>query len=63
MRRTGAPFATLDLPDSVPRDVYGFDLILLRPDMHIVWRGHSSPSDPGRLAAIATGHHRPHSCF
>ena len=63
MRRTGAPFATLDLPDSVPRDVYGFDLILLRPDLHIVWRGHSSPFDPGRLAAIATGHHRPHSCF
>ena len=52
----GAPFTVLDVPDSSARDVYGRDLILLRPDMHIAWRGNALPADPQRLAAMATGH-------
>jgi len=53
---TGAPFTVLDVPDASARDVYGRDLILLRPDMHIVWRGNAAPAEPQRLAAMATGH-------
>jgi 2-polyprenyl-6-methoxyphenol hydroxylase-like FAD-dependent oxidoreductase len=52
----GAPVATLDIPDQVAREVYGFDVILLRPDMHIVWRGNAMPEDPASVAATATGH-------
>jgi len=52
----GAPFQALDFPDAAPRDVYGFDLLLLRPDMHVVWRGNAPPPDPAKLAAMATGH-------
>ena len=52
----GAPVSVLDVPDSVARDVYGYDLILLRPDMHVVWRGQGVPEDPAKVAAIATGH-------
>jgi hypothetical protein len=52
----GAPFRVLDVGDANARDVYGYDLILLRPDMHIVWRGQRAPEDPRRLAAMATGH-------
>jgi len=52
----GAPFAMLDVRDKHARDVYGHDLILLRPDLHIVWRGNSAPAEPTKLAAIATGH-------
>lgn len=52
----GAPVATLDIPDQVAREVYGFDVILLRPDLHIVWRGNNAPEDPVAIAAIATGH-------
>jgi len=52
----GAPFEVLDVADDVARDVYGYDLILLRPDLHIVWRGHRLPIEPDELAAIATGH-------
>jgi 2-polyprenyl-6-methoxyphenol hydroxylase-like FAD-dependent oxidoreductase len=52
----GAPFAIVDLPDAAARDVYGHDLILLRPDLHVVWRSHRLPDDPARLARIATGH-------
>lgn len=55
-RARGAPLAVLDLPDPIARDLYGFDLILLRPDMHIVWRGQQPPPDAAAVAAVATGH-------
>ena len=53
--RNGAPVRTLDIPDDIARDIYGHDIILLRPDMHIVWRGNVAP-DAAEVAAIATGH-------
>lgn len=52
----GAPVTALDVPDVAARDIYGRDLILLRPDMHIVWRGNAPHEQPDRLAAMATGH-------
>ncbi len=56
IRSYGAPVSVLAVPDQVARDVYGYDLILLRPDMHVVWRGQGPPADPAKVAAIATGH-------
>ena len=50
------PFKTLDIPDVTARDLYGYDLILLRPDLHIAWRGNRAPAEPKRLAALVTGH-------
>jgi hypothetical protein len=47
---------TLDVPDSVVREVYQYDLLLLRPDLHVVWRGNTAPDNAGEIAAIATGH-------
>jgi 2-polyprenyl-6-methoxyphenol hydroxylase-like FAD-dependent oxidoreductase len=55
MHDLGAPFEVLDINDAVARDVYGHDLLLLRPDMHVVWRSNASPADPVTLARIATG--------
>ena len=52
----GAPFTTLDIGDERPRELYGYDLLLVRPDLHVVWRGNQLPADPARLAALATGH-------
>ncbi len=52
----GAPVRTLDVPDRTAREVYGHDLVLIRPDMHVVWRGNAAPEDAGKVAAIATGH-------
>jgi hypothetical protein len=52
----GAPFDVLDVADDAARDVYGYDLILLRPDLHIVWRGNRLAIEPDELAAMATGH-------
>jgi 2-polyprenyl-6-methoxyphenol hydroxylase-like FAD-dependent oxidoreductase len=56
LRARGAPAIVLDVPDPVAREVYGHDLIVLRPDMHIVWRGDAAPDDPAAIAAVATGH-------
>ena len=52
----GAPFRVLDIGDEGPRAVYGYDLLLIRPDLHVVWRGNRMPEQPERLAAMATGH-------
>ena len=52
----GAPVTVLDVPDQAASEVYARDLILLRPDMHIAWRGNKAPDDPRRLAAMVTGH-------
>jgi hypothetical protein len=52
----GAPLQLLDIAGERPRDVYGYDLLLLRPDMHVVWRGNEAPPEPTKLAALATGH-------
>jgi len=55
MRETGAPFGVLTIDDRAPRDVYGYDLIMVRPDLHVVWRGQKAPDDPQALAAMVTG--------
>jgi len=59
IRSHGAPVTVLDVPDRIARDIYGHDLILLRPDLHIVWRGNTAPEDAAEVAAIATGHSGP----
>ena len=52
----GAPLTVLEIGDERPRELYGYDLLLVRPDLHVVWRGNRLPADPARLAALATGH-------
>jgi 2-polyprenyl-6-methoxyphenol hydroxylase-like FAD-dependent oxidoreductase len=51
----GAPFKVLDLDDAHAREIYGYGLMLLRPDMHIVWRGNTVPKDAAKLARMAAG--------
>ena len=50
-----APFEVLDVSDAIARDIYGFDLILLRPDLHVAWRGNRLPHDPRELVALVAG--------
>lgn len=52
----GAPYAEFAAAGDAAREVYGCDLILVRPDLHVVWRGNQSPENPDQLAARATGH-------
>jgi hypothetical protein len=51
-----APLEVVSTNDERPRDIYGRDLLLLRLDLHIVWRSNRLPDQTPRLAAIATGH-------
>jgi 2-polyprenyl-6-methoxyphenol hydroxylase-like FAD-dependent oxidoreductase len=57
LRATGAPLHVLDIEEQHPRNIYGHNLLLVRPDLHVVWRGPGPPANPQELAAIATGHH------
>ena len=56
MKRRGAPLQVLDVADAAARELYGFDLVLLRPDLHVAWRGNRAPEAPTKLAARVTGH-------
>jgi hypothetical protein len=51
-----APFAVLDVDSDAARTVYDRDLVLVRPDLHVVWRGDQLPKQAGSIAQIATGH-------
>jgi 2-polyprenyl-6-methoxyphenol hydroxylase-like FAD-dependent oxidoreductase len=54
-RKLGAPLRIVRLDEPELRTVYGFKIFLLRPDLHIAWRGDTSPPDPIGLALRATG--------
>ncbi|HJS78708.1 MAG TPA: FAD-dependent monooxygenase [Burkholderiales bacterium] len=56
IKALGTPFQVLDIPDAIARDVYGVDFLLLRPDLHVAWRGNRAPLDPAGLARLVTGH-------
>ena len=52
----GAPLQIVHVHDDRARKVYQAALLLLRPDLHVVWRGDELPADLDQLAAVATGH-------
>src|SRR5271166_358451 len=56
LRDRGAPVTVIEAGDARAREIYECDLVLVRPDLHVVWRGNAAPEDPARIAAIATGH-------
>ena len=53
----GKPVTRVDANEKVTGQiVYGYDLVLVRPDLHVVWRGNSVSADCRTIATIATGH-------
>jgi 2-polyprenyl-6-methoxyphenol hydroxylase-like FAD-dependent oxidoreductase len=55
-RRLKIPFRRLNLSgDDNARKVYERDLVLVRPDGHVAWRGNSAPDDAAGLLASVTG--------
>src|SRR5579862_255431 len=54
-REIRAPLEVLEVPGERPRDIYEYDLLLVRPDLHVVWRGNKFPQDASKIAMIATG--------
>ena len=55
VRETGAPVTVHHLDEPHLRALYCADLFLLRPDLHIAWRGDVAPADAAVLADLVTG--------
>jgi 2-polyprenyl-6-methoxyphenol hydroxylase-like FAD-dependent oxidoreductase len=53
--RLNIPFKQLDIADDDIRALYGRDLVLIRPDQHVAWRGNTVPADAGALLRRLTG--------
>jgi hypothetical protein len=49
------PLKVIDLHEAAARELYGRDLVLIRPDQYVAWRDNASPTDPDRLLARLTG--------
>ena len=45
----GIPLAAVDIRDSHARMLYERDLVLIRPDHHVAWRGDAVPDYPGDI--------------
>jgi 2-polyprenyl-6-methoxyphenol hydroxylase-like FAD-dependent oxidoreductase len=56
LRAYGAPLEVLDADDPSLRAIYGRDLLLLRPDLHVAWRGDEPPANPAAVATLVSGH-------
>ena len=49
------PLRTLTVADPDIRDFYNCDLVLIRPDQHVAWRGNAAPQDASALLARLVG--------
>jgi len=49
------PLSVVDIDDENTRDIYGCDLVLIRPDGHIAWRGSVIGEDHASLLDSVAG--------
>ncbi len=42
----GVPLAVLDIDQPAANAVYAHKLVLIRPDLHVAWRGDRTPAAP-----------------
>ena len=52
----GIPFSVLDVDSEDAASVFGCALVLVRPDLHVVWRGNGPPEEPVSVALRSAGH-------
>src|SRR5690606_36541237 len=55
-QRLGVPFDVVQVDEPHVRELLGRDLFLLRPDLHVFWRGNALPVDLQSLSRAAAGH-------
>jgi hypothetical protein len=53
------PLQVLELPEPTLRDVYERDLLLVRPDLHVAWRGNEVPANADLIWDLVTGQRGP----
>lgn len=51
----GAPLSVVSSDEPNARTAYDCSMLLLRPDLHVAWRGEALPDDVPALVAMATG--------
>ena len=56
MRKVGAPLDVIRLDEPAAHAMGGRNLVLLRPDLHVAWRGDETPGNSEAVAARITGH-------
>ncbi len=57
--RAGAPFETFEVVAEPAATLFeGYSMVLLRPDLHVAWRGRAVPEDTDRLVRLVTGRTR-----
>jgi 2-polyprenyl-6-methoxyphenol hydroxylase-like FAD-dependent oxidoreductase len=53
--RRRIPLTVLDVPGPAARELYGRDLALVRPDLHLAWRGDRCPPDSDKVLGRVVG--------
>ena len=53
--KRNVPVRTIDVPSPVARDLYERDIVVVRPDQHVAWRGNADPPDAETVVAQVTG--------
>jgi 2-polyprenyl-6-methoxyphenol hydroxylase-like FAD-dependent oxidoreductase len=56
MEKLGAPLSVVRLDDPGAQAIAGRNFLLLRPDLHVAWRGDLVPENADSVAARVTGH-------
>src|SRR5262245_13105966 len=53
--RRNFPLSILDVEDPEAQSLYARNLVLIRPDQHVAWRGNEEPADAARLIDLVRG--------
>jgi hypothetical protein len=51
----GLPLATIDVQNADAQRLYAYNLVLVRPDQHVAWRGNREPTDALGLIDLVRG--------
>lgn len=54
-RKVGVPLKIVRVDEPRVRDIYERDMVLVRPDHHVAWRGNKLPADCARLISQVLG--------
>jgi hypothetical protein len=52
----GASLEVLSVSSERAREIFGHDYLLIRPDLHVAWRGDALPEDCATVARVALGY-------
>ena len=53
---SGVRLDVLPVGSAIAREIFGAGVILVRPDLHVAWRGTGMPADAAAVTATVTGH-------